>query len=73
VLGTLIDSERAAERIKARLGFMPQGSACTCTRAVRSREHRLLRASAAGAGAALAARKARLLAITRLERFRDGR
>ena len=72
VLGTLIDSERAAERIKARLGFMPQGLGLHLYPELSVEENidffarlRLV------PEAALAARKARLLAITRLERFRD--
>jgi len=72
VFGVRIDSERAANRIKHRLGFMPQGLGLNlypelsveenidffaCLRLVPKRD--------------LSERKKRLLSITRLERFRD--
>lgn len=72
VFGTVIDSERAAERVKPRIGFLPQGLGQNLYPELSVEENldffarlRLLPDDA------LAERKARLLAMTRLERFRD--
>ena len=71
VLGITVDSERAAERIKHRIGFLPQGLGHNLYPELSVEENvdffarlRLLPEDA------LAARKARLLAMTRLDRFR---
>lgn len=67
-----VDSERAAERIKPRIGFLPQGLGLSLYQELSVEENidffadlRLVPADA------LAERKARLLAMTRLEPFRD--
>ena len=72
VFGTRIDSERAAERIKPNIGFLPQGLGLNLYPELSIEENidffaqlRLV------PGKDLAERKARLLAMTRLERFRD--
>jgi drug efflux transport system ATP-binding protein len=72
VFGVSLDSERAAERVKGRLGFMPQGLGLNLYPELSIEENvdffarlRLVPA------AALAERKARLLDITRLAAFRD--
>ncbi len=72
VFGTVIDSERAAERVKQRLGFLPQGLGLNLYPDLSVDENidffaglRLVSEEA------LAERKARLLAMTRLDRFRD--
>lgn len=72
VFGTLVDSERAAERVKQRLGFLPQGLGLNLYPDLSVEENieffarlRLV------AERDLAERKARLLAMTRLEKFRD--
>lgn len=71
VLGTRLDSEAAAERVKGRLGFMPQGLGLNLYPELSIEENidffarlRLVPA------ATLAERKERLLAITRLAQFR---
>ena len=71
VFGTRLDSEAAAERVKDRLGFMPQGLGLNLYAELSIEENidffarlRLVPA------AALAERKERLLAITRLAQFR---
>jgi ABC-2 type transport system ATP-binding protein len=71
VFGTRLDSEAAAETVKDRLGFMPQGLGLNLYPELSIEENidffarlRLVPA------AALAARKERLLAITRLAQFR---
>ena len=71
VFGTRVDSEAAAETVKDRLGFMPQGLGLNLYPELSIEENidffaklRLVRA------AALAERKERLLAITRLAAFR---
>ncbi|MGP1675787.1 MAG: ATP-binding cassette domain-containing protein [Burkholderiales bacterium] len=71
VFGTLLDSEAAAELVKDRLGFMPQGLGLNLYAELSLEENidffarlRLVPA------AALAERKERLLAITRLAQFR---
>lgn len=72
VFGTLIDSERAAERVKQRLGFLPQGLGLNLYPDLSVEENidffarlRLVPEQE------LTERKARLLGITRLEKFRD--
>jgi len=72
VFGTLIDSERAAERVKQRLGFLPQGLGLNLYPDLSVEENidffariRLV------SEAELAERKARLLTMTRLVKFRD--
>lgn len=72
VFGTAIDSERAAERVKPRIGFLPEGLGQNLYPELSVEENidffarlRLL------PDGALAERKARLLGMTRLERFRD--
>lgn len=72
VFGTLIDSERAAERVKQRLGFLPQGLGLNLYPDLSVDENidffarlRLVPEPA------LIERKARLLAMTRLDKFRD--
>ncbi|MDA8085685.1 MAG: ATP-binding cassette domain-containing protein [Nitrospiraceae bacterium] len=74
VFGGIVCSERAAERIKPRIGFMPQGLGLNLYPELSVEENidffaRLMLVSRA----ALAERKERLLAITRLERFRQRR
>jgi len=71
VFGTRLDSETAAERVKDRLGFMPQGLGLNLYAELSIDENidffarlRLVPA------AALTERKERLLAITRLAQFR---
>jgi ABC-2 type transport system ATP-binding protein len=72
VFGVSLDSERAAERVKSRLGFMPQGLGLNLYPELSVEENidyfarlRLVPETA------LAARKDALLAMTRLARFRD--
>ncbi|WP_455379539.1 ATP-binding cassette domain-containing protein [Petrachloros mirabilis] len=72
VCGTLIESERDAELVKPRLGFLPQGLGSSLYPQLSVEENidffahlRLV------PGSVLARRKARMLAMTRLERFRD--
>lgn len=72
VLGIMVDSERAAERIKHRIGFLPQGLGHNLYPELSVEENvdffarlRLVPDDE------LAARKRRLLAMTRLDRFRD--
>lgn len=71
VFGTLVDSEQAAERVKRRIGFLPQGLGLNLYPELSVEENidffarlRLV------PEAELAERKSRLLAITRLDRFR---
>ena len=72
VFGTRIDSERAAERIKPRIGFLPQGLGLNLYPELSVEENidffADLRLVPHGE---LSARKNRLLAMTRLEQFRD--
>jgi ABC-2 type transport system ATP-binding protein len=72
VFGVTVDSERAAERVKGRLGFMPQGLGLNLYPELSVEENvdhfAELRLVEAGD---LARRKARLLDITRLAPFRD--
>ena len=72
VLGIPVDSEATAERVKARIGFLPQGLGLNLYPELSVEENidffarlRLVPEQA------LAERKARLLAITRLDKFRD--
>lgn len=72
VFGTLVDSERAAERVKQRLGFLPQGLGLNLYPDLSVEENidffarlRLVPEQELGE------RKARLLAMTRLDKFRD--
>ena len=72
VFGTLIDSERASERVKQRLGFLPQGLGLNLYPDLSVEENidffaRLRLVPERD----LAERKARLLAMTRLDKFRD--
>ena len=72
VFGVKVDSERAAERIKHRLGFLPQGLGLNLYPELSVEENvdffaRLRLVSERD----LADRKARFLAMTRLDRFRD--
>ncbi|MCE2969819.1 MAG: ATP-binding cassette domain-containing protein, partial [Burkholderiales bacterium] len=71
VFGVRIDSERAAERVKARLGFMPQGLGMNLYPELSVEENidffaRLRQVPAAQ----LVPRKEQLLAMTRLAAFR---
>ncbi len=71
VFGTLVDSERAAERIKQRIGFLPQGLGLNLYPDLSVEENidffgRLRLVSEKE----LSDRKSRLLAMTRLEKFR---
>ncbi len=72
VFGTLVDSERAAERVKPRIGFLPQGLGLNLYPDLSVEENidffarlRLVPEHE------LAERKARFLAMTRLDKFRD--
>ena len=72
VFETLVDSERSAERVKARLGFLPQGLGLNLYSDLSVEENidffariRLVPEQE------LAERKARFLAMTRLDKFRD--
>lgn len=72
VFGIRLNSAAAAERIKGRIGFMPQGLGLNLYPELSIEENidffaRLRLAPEAG----LAERKARLLSITRLDAFRD--
>ena len=72
VFGTLVNSERAAERVKERIGFLPQGLGLNLYPDLSVEENidffarlRLV------PDQDLAERKTRLLAMTRLDTFRD--
>lgn len=72
VLGVRVDSERAAELVKQRVGFLPQGLGLNLYQELSVEENidffaqlRLV------PDESLRERKSRLLAMTRLERFRD--
>ncbi len=72
VFGTLVDSERAAERVKQRIGFLPQGLGLNLYPDLSVEENidffaqlRLVPERD------LIERKTRLLAMTRLDKFRD--
>jgi ABC-2 type transport system ATP-binding protein len=70
MFGIRIDSEAAAERVKGRLGFMPQGLGLNLYPELSVAENIDFFARLRGVPAgALAARKAKLLAMTRLDRF----
>lgn len=72
VFGTRIDSEAAAERVKGRLGFMPQGLGLNLYPELSVEENIDFFARLRGVpDAEVAARKAKLLAMTRLDRFTD--
>ena len=71
VFGTIVDSERAAEQVKQRIGFLPQGLGLNLYPELSVEENidffaklRLV------PNAELRERKARLLGMTRLDRFR---
>jgi len=72
VFGTLVDSERAAERVKQRIGFLPQGLGLNLYPDLSVEENidffARLRLVPEGD---LIERKTRLLAMTRLDKFRD--
>ena len=71
VFGVLLDSEAAAERIKARIGFMPQGLGLNLYGDLSVEENiEFFARLHLIAPAELARRKARLLGISRLDRFR---
>jgi ABC-2 type transport system ATP-binding protein len=72
VFGTLVDSERAAERVKERIGFLPQGLGLNLYPDLSVEENidffarlRLVPEQQ------LTERKTRLLAMTRLDKYRD--
>jgi ABC-2 type transport system ATP-binding protein len=72
VFGTPVDSERSAEQMKSKIGFLPQGLGLNLYPALSVEENidffarlRLVPEKD------LAERKVRLLAMTRLDRFRD--
>ena len=72
VFGTKVDSERAAERVKQRMGFLPQGLGLNLYPDLSVEENidffaRLRLVSERD----LIERKTRLLAMTRLDKFRD--
>jgi ABC-2 type transport system ATP-binding protein len=72
VLGVRIDSERAAERVKGRMGFMPQGLGLNLYPNLSIEENVDFFARLRGVTwEDLASRKRALLGMTRLERFRD--
>ncbi len=74
VLGTTVDSEAAAERIKARIGFMPQGLGLNLYPELSIEENIDFFAQLRQVPPEqLAARKERLLAMTRLAPFRSRR
>lgn len=71
VFGTVVNSERAAEQVKRRIGFLPQGLGLNLYPELSVEENidffaKLRLVSEAN----LRERKSRLLAITRLDRFR---
>lgn len=72
VFGQVIDSEAAAEKVKGRLGFMPQGLGLNLYPELSVEENIDFFAELREVPKAmLAARKARLLAMTRLDKFRS--
>ncbi len=72
VLGVRIDSDRAAERVKDRIGFMPQGLGLNLYPDLSVEENIDFFARLRSVGKQdLKDSKERLLAVTRLERFRD--
>lgn len=71
VFGTFVDSERAAEQVKRRIGFLPQGLGLNLYPELSVEENiDFFAALRLVPEAELCERKARLLAITRLDRFR---
>lgn len=71
VFGTVVDSERAAEQVKPRIGFLPQGLGLNLYPELSVEENIDFFATLRLVPAAeFRERKARLLAITRLDRFR---
>jgi ABC-2 type transport system ATP-binding protein len=72
VFGVKVDSERAAERVKHRIGFLPQGLGLNLYPELSVEENiDFLARLRLVPNAELAARKTRLLAMTRLDRFRE--
>ncbi len=72
VLGEQIDSEAAAERVKGRIGFMPQGLGLNLYPELSIEENIDFFAELRDVPSAeLARRKHKLLAMTRLDKFRD--
>jgi ABC-2 type transport system ATP-binding protein len=72
VFGTRVDSERSAELVKGRLGFMPQGLGLNLYRDLSVKENIDFFAQLRQVPAeALIKRKRKLLAMTRLDRFLD--
>jgi len=72
VFGQVIDSEAAAEKVKGRLGFMPQGLGLNLYPELSVEENIDFFAELREVPKAeLQARKLRLLAMTRLDKFRD--
>jgi ABC-2 type transport system ATP-binding protein len=72
VFGQVIDSEAAAENVKGRLGFMPQGLGLNLYPELSVEENIDFFAELREVPKAeLQARKLRLLAMTRLDKFRD--
>jgi ABC-2 type transport system ATP-binding protein len=72
VLGVRIDSERSAERVKERIGFMPQGLGLNLYPNLSVEENVDFFARVRGVSRRdLTARKGRLLGMTRLDRFRS--
>lgn len=72
VFGQELDSEAAAERIKVRLGFMPQGLGLNLYPELSVEENINFFAQLRDVGSGpLAQRKQQLLAMTRLDKFRD--
>ncbi len=70
VFDVRLDSERAAERIKDRIGFMPQGLGVSLYPELSVEENMAFFASLRGIrGRQYDERKAKLLAMTRLDRF----
>lgn len=72
VFGTVIDSERAAEKVKQRIGFLPQGLGLNLYPDLSIEENVDFFGRLRGVpGAELAARKNMLLGMTRLDAFRS--
>ncbi len=72
VFDVRLDSEASAERIKGRIGFMPQGLGLNLYAELSVEENINFFAELRGIGSRqLAERKRKLLAMTRLDRFRE--
>ena len=72
VFDVRVDSEASAERVKGRIGFMPQGLGLNLYAELSVEENIDFFAELRGVGPRLLAeRKRKLLAMTRLDRFRD--